>query len=104
MKALGFVSLLITLAIIGYMMSEQQKNGSGDINAATAKKAEQVAERMALKGKMTMVKSAIEAYRAEKEKYPPDLQTLVETDFLNQVPAGLLYDPATGEISMPPEP
>ena len=101
MRAFGFISLLITLSIIGYMMAEQQKNGTGEIQTVTAKKAEDVAAHMMLQQKMGDVKTAILAYKAEKENFPPNLQSLVDANYIRTVPSELIYDPATGQVSMP---
>ncbi len=103
MKAFGMISLLITLGIIGYMMAEQQKpGGNGEIGAVEAKKAEDVAANMMAREKLRDVTAAVQAYKAEKGKFPPDLQALVDAGSLARVPGGLQYNAETGEVSVAP--
>ncbi len=45
MRAFGILSLLITLAIIGYLMMSEQEASGVTANPATAKAAEQAAQR-----------------------------------------------------------
>ena len=104
MRAFGFISLLLTLGIIGYMMMEQQKNGDGEMNAATAKKAEDMATKMVMKDRVAMVQKAVETYKTDKEKLPADLQALVDGEYLNMVPNGISYDPQTGTVSVAAQP
>jgi len=44
------------------------------------------------------VQAAIERYKVSKEANPPSLQDLVP-QYLDHVPGGLQYDPATGIVS-----
>lgn len=104
MRAFGFISLLLTLGIIGYLMMDQQKTGDGDINAATAKKAEDMATKMVMKDRVAMVQKAVETYKTDKEKLPASLQDLVDGEYLNLVPNGVSYDPQTGIVSAAPAP
>lgn len=104
MRAFGFISLLLTLGIIGWLMMDQQKTGDGDINAATAKKAEEMATKMVMKDRIAMVQKAVETYKTDKEKLPASLQDLVAGDYLNQVPNGVNYNAETGEVTAAPAP
>ncbi len=45
------------------------------------------------------VRSAVEAYRAATGSWPASLQELVDKGYLQNVPGGINYDPATGTVS-----
>ena len=45
------------------------------------------------------VQNAVEKYKTEKGAFPPSLQDLVP-QFLDHVPGGFQYDPATGVVSV----
>ena len=98
MRAFGFISLLLTLGIIGYLMMGQTE--SAGLNQATADGALQGAERAAGQAKLAEMKLAITTYHRSLEKWPPNLEAVVEAGFINRVPNGLNYDPATGEVTL----
>ncbi|HET9870126.1 MAG TPA: hypothetical protein VFR02_06505 [bacterium] len=62
---------------------------------------EQHAEAAAAGANLDNVRSALEKYRSLKGSNPASLQDLVP-DFLDHVPGGLQYDPATGTVSAAP--
>ena len=45
------------------------------------------------------VKDAVEKYKVEKNGNPPDLQSLVDAGYIDRVPQGVAYDPATGQVT-----
>ena len=101
MRAFGFVSLLLTLGIIGYLMMKQQEPGNNEgTNPATARVVEDAAMRAAKTAALTEVKAAINTYRTSHEKWPVDLNALVDDGQLNRVPSGVQYDPQTGEVTV----
>lgn len=103
MKAFGLISLLLTMTIVAYLVATQHESGA-TASPATIKKSEELSSRTALTAKMGLVKDAIGVYKVDKDKNPPDLQALVDGNYLNQVPAGLIYNPETGEVSLAPQP
>lgn len=98
MRAFGFISLLLTLGIIGYLMMNQTE--SAGLNQATADGALQSAERAAGQAKLAEMKLAITTYHRTLEKWPPNLEAVVDAGFINRVPSGMNYDPATGEVTL----
>ena len=98
MRAFGFISLLITLGIIGYLMKNQSE--SAGLNKATADGAMQGAERAANTAKLTELNNAVMTYHRTLEKWPPNLEAVVEAGFINRVPNGMNYNPETGEVSL----
>jgi competence protein ComGC len=98
MRAFGFISLLITLAIVGYLMMNQT-SGEGT-NAGTAKSSEMAAERAANAAKLVELNNAVMTYHRTNEKWPPNLDAVVEAGFINRVPNGVKYDPETGAVTL----
>lgn len=98
MRAFGFISLLLTLGIIGYLMMNQQ-DGEGT-NAATAKTTELRAEHAANTAKLVELKTAVQTYHQAQEKWPASLDAVVEAGYINRIPDGMNYDPATGEVTL----
>jgi competence protein ComGC len=98
MRAFGFISLLLTLGIIGYLMMNQS-DGEG-LNQATAKGAELAAVRAANAAKLTELNNAVQTYHRTQEKWPPNLEAVVEAGFINRVPSGVKYDPETGVVTL----
>ncbi len=57
------------------------------------------AQSMAAGANIENVKDAVEKYRNDKGSLPASLQDLVP-DYLDHVPGGLQYDPATGTVGV----
>jgi competence protein ComGC len=98
MRAFGFISLLLTLAIVAYLMMNQV-SGEGT-NQATAKSTELAAIRAANTAKLVELNNAVMTYHRTQEKWPPNLEAVVEAGFINRVPSGVKYDPETGAVSL----
>lgn len=62
---------------------------------------EQKAQAAASGANLDNVRSAVEKYKSEKGGWPSTLRDLVP-DYLDHVPDGLQYDPATGSVSAAP--
>jgi hypothetical protein len=104
MRAFGFISLLLTLGIIAFLMMKQQDPGTGGTDPGTARATELAAERAAGEASLSVVRAGIDAYHRTQEKWPPSLDAVVEAGFLNRVPDHLQYDPETGEVKLAPQP
>jgi hypothetical protein len=100
MRAFGFISLLLTLGIIAFLMMKQQDPGNGGTDPGTAKATEMAAERAAATASLTVVRTAVDAYHRTQEKWPPTLDAVVEAGFLNRVPGGVQYNAETGDVSL----
>jgi len=46
--------------------------------------------------------NAVERFHGEKNRYPDSLQEAVDAGYLEHVPQGVVYDPATGTVTAAP--
>jgi hypothetical protein len=103
-KTLFFLALLIAGGI-GYFLwgkVEQAPPAAtlpGYVNAL--KNDELKAQSVAAGANLEGVRSAVEKYKADRGSLPSSLQDLVP-QYLDHVPGGLQYDPATGNVSAAP--
>jgi type II secretion system protein G len=89
-RAFSLMELMLVIAIMGILMAVVGVNmlGSGDR-----------ARKRATEATLKTVQSQLNAYHLENHAWPPDLQTLVTTKFLDDVKlvdgwgSPLLYDP-----------
>lgn len=100
MKALGLVSLLITLSIIGYMMMKQTQAAGpeGTPSVDRAKMMEDKARAAVAQAGDNGLKAAIDNFKSDKQRWPDSLDELKTAGFIESVPGDMDYDPATGEV------
>jgi competence protein ComGC len=99
MKVFGLLSLLLTLGIIAFLMVKQLGDGGQGLNPVQAKVEEdQARDAMALAGEVQL-KTTLEAFHDEKQRWPASLDELKADGLIEYVPANVNYDPATGELT-----
>jgi hypothetical protein len=97
------VLFLAVLVIVGwgtyrYMDKLGAEKLSGVDQVRQGQKMKETALKATGKAAVSAVKEAVERYRTEKGSWPGSLAELAEKGYLDAVPAGLSYDPATGEV------
>jgi competence protein ComGC len=98
MKAFGLISMLMTLGIIAFVLVKQVGETSQGVPIAQAKVEEdQARDAMALAGEVQL-KTSIDSFHEEKQRWPTSLDELRTAGFIEYVPANVDYDPATGEV------
>ena len=98
-----FVALLVVGGIGYYLwgiIKEAPKEATLPGYVNTLQKDVQKAQAAAALANLDVVKGAVEKYRSEKGSFPASLQDLVPA-YMDHVPGGLQYDPATGNVSVP---
>lgn len=99
MKAFGLILLLIAMAVSGYLMIGA---GTHEPNAPTPQNAQNLIEKahnaVAI-ADLSSLKSVIDTYKAAKGKLPDSLQQLKDEGYIDRVPGGVNYDPATGAVT-----
>jgi hypothetical protein len=99
MKAFGLITLLAAMAIAAYLMIGA---GTHEPNAGTPQNAQNLIEKAhnAVNiADLSSLKSVIDTYKAAKGKLPDSLQQLKDEGYIDRVPGGVTYDPATGAVS-----
>jgi hypothetical protein len=99
MKAFGLISLLLTMALVAYLMVGS-KDSPG--SAQTAMVVEDRARTAADVATVASVRGSIAAFKASHERFPNTLEEMVDSGELSRVPGGLDYNAATGEVSAKP--
>jgi len=101
MKAFGLIALLAAMAIAAYLMI-----GAGthepSANAPTPQNAHNLidkAQNAVAIADLSSLKNVIETYKAAKGKLPASLDQLKDEGYIDRVPGGVSYDPATGAVS-----
>lgn len=103
-KSVFLIALLIAGAVGYYLWGKVEQAPPeatlpGYTNAL--KNDELKAQSMAAGANIENVKGAVEKYRNDKGALPASLQDLVP-NYLDHVPGGLQYDPATGTVGVAP--
>ncbi|HTB22646.1 MAG TPA: hypothetical protein VK914_08075 [bacterium] len=99
MRALGFVSLLLTLGIIAFMLMKQTSETQHGVSVVQAKVMEnQATDAMAL-ASQAQLKMVIAQFHEDKERWPASLDELKTDGLIDVVPGNVDYDPATGEVT-----
>ncbi len=99
--------VLAVLAGLGYgawrFMDYFSGGGKGPVNPATQLKSGRTAADAATaamaKAAVESVQRAVNGFRDAEGRLPASLQELVEKKYIESVPAGVTYDPATGTVS-----
>jgi len=103
MKAFGLISLLLVLGICGYLMvgnGSTGPNATSELGQAAAAKGEETRARNAMAlAKIPELKGALLSFQTAKGRWPASLDELKETGFIQEIPAGVTYDPATGSVA-----
>jgi hypothetical protein len=85
----GVYKWMETLHVEKVMGPDQVKEGE---------KLKAMAERAVGKADMGVVREAVAKFRSAENRFPSSLQEAVDKGYLDKVPAGVTYDPATGEV------
>jgi competence protein ComGC len=103
MKAFGLLALVLVLGIVGYLMvgnGSTGPNATSELGQAAAAKGEEDRARAAMSAaKIPELKSAVQQFMAAKGRLPASLDELKAAGFIQDVPAGISYDPATGAVN-----
>lgn len=102
-----FVIFLAAAAYGGYYLITLATKGDGKSQGAEGyvanlQRAEDKARAAVSLDNLANVKSAVERFQGEKGHLPGSLQECVEAGYLEKVPQGLSYDPATGNVTAQP--
>ncbi len=102
MGKLFLILLVLVLAGVGWylwtIVAEAPKEATLPGYTNALKNDEQKAQRVAGAANAENVQGAVEKYRSMKGSNPSSLQDLVP-DYIDHIPGGILYDPATGKVS-----
>jgi hypothetical protein len=99
MKAFGLIILLVAMAVAGYLMIGA---GTHEPNAPTPQNAHNLIEKAqnaVAVADLSSLKNVIDTYKAAKGKLPESLQQLKDEGYIDRVPGGVNYDPATGAVT-----
>jgi hypothetical protein len=103
MKAFGYISLLLVLGICGYLMvgnGSTGPNATSELGQAAAAKGEEDRARAAMAvAQVPVLKTAVLQFQSAKGRWPASLDELKQAGFIQDVPAGVSYDPATGAVN-----
>jgi hypothetical protein len=103
MKAFGLIALLLVLGICGYLMvgnGSTGPNATSELGQAAAAKGEEDRARNAMAlAKIPELKTAVLSFQTAKGRWPASLDELKQAGFIQDVPAGISYDPATGAVN-----
>ena len=101
-KTVFLVALLIVGAIGYYLwgkVEEAPKEATLPGYTNALKNDEAKAQAAAAGAQLDVGKSGVEKYHSDKGAFPPALQDLVP-NYIDHIPGGLAYDPATGNVSV----
>ncbi len=97
-----FLALLL-LGGLGYylwgIIEQAPKEATLPGYVKTLQTDEQKAKAAAATANIGSVQEAVNKYHTEKDAWPPSLQELAPT-YIDHIPGGLQYDPATGIVSV----
>jgi len=99
MKAFGLLSIIIATLIVAVLAMKQLQPGSA-MSPENIKRNEGAAQRASGQMNQSVVQMAVGAYQAQKEHWPGSLEELVQDGYLDHVPPGLIYDPASGRVDV----
>lgn len=80
------------------MVADTIKNGSSQA-LENGKVAEQAAARATATAAVNSVQEAVNGFKAQEGRWPTSLQELVDRKIIDGIPPGVVYDPATGQVS-----
>jgi hypothetical protein len=104
MKAFGLISLLLVLGVAAYLMVGRGPAAPG---APASSQLDQAAGARAMEDKardamgradLANLRTQISAFQMNHGRRPASLDELKEAGLIAIIPAGLSYDPATGEV------
>ena len=98
MKALGILSVLIAM-LISLLLILRPGSGPDAPTAQNAPALVEKAEGARDESDLAVLRRAVQRFQAEKERLPVDLEELREQGYIEQVPAGVVYEPAMGAVS-----
>jgi len=99
-----FILVVVILVVggVGYYIWNQTpdvpKEATLDGYAHSLQRDEQKAQSVASSTNVQLVKEALEKYKSMKGANPASLQDLVP-DYIDHIPGGVQYDPASGTVS-----
>jgi type II secretion system protein G len=95
-RARGFtlIELLVVMVIIATLLSIVTPRYFRHLDRASE---------AALRQTLNVVRDAIDKYHADKGRYPPTIEQLVEQRYLRQVPTDPVADKGTAWILLPPQ-
>ena len=104
MKMLIYLAILAGLAYGTFQMMVYFSGGAkGPLNPGTqlvnGRTAIDAAKRATSKEVVDGVQQAVNGFHAAEGRFPATLQELVEKKYIEAVPGGVTYDPATGTVS-----
>jgi len=104
MKTLVYLAILAGLGYGAYkMMDYFTQGGKGPMNPAVqlqnGQRAVEAAKRVTGKEVVESVQRAVNGFRDAEGRFPSSLQELVDKKYIEAVPGGVTYDPATGTVS-----
>lgn len=100
MKAFGILAIFVAMIVSLFMFL---RPGAGP-DAGTPQNAPQLiqkAEAAVDKADLGSLVRVISAFQSEKERLPTSLEELKELGYIDRVPDGVIYDPATGQVRLP---
>jgi hypothetical protein len=100
MKKLLVFALVVVggWAVYRYMGALHVEKAFGTDQFKQGEKAKLAAERAVAKADLGVLTEAVAKFRATENRFPSSLQEAVDKGYLDKVPAGVSYDPVTGEV------
>ena len=100
MKKLLFLAVVVVVgwALYRYMGALHVEKAFGTDQFKQGEKAKLAAERAVAKADLGVLTEAVAKFRATENRFPSSLQEAVDKGYLDKVPAGVSYDPVTGEV------
>ena len=106
---MGKLIWLLVVAALGYgayylmnaATKEAPKTGMNGY-VGTMKRTEDRAKDVMHQDNVANAHNAVERFHGDKDRYPASLQEAVDAGYLEHVPQGVVYDPATGTVTAAP--
>ena len=104
MKTLVYLAILAGLGYGGFQVMVYFAGGvKGPMNPATqlvnGQRAVDAAKRSTSQEVVNSVQGMVNGFRDAEGRFPASLQELVDKKYMEAIPGGVQYDPATGKVS-----
>ena len=97
-KFIGLISILISVAIIGWLLKAQIEGPDSSTNQP--RRAVDIAAGAAANANLTLVRSGISTFESLEGRLPENLDEVKAAGFIESIPSNVVYDPESGKVWM----